>query len=90
MTELLRDTDGCFSPVLGLGEVAEYPHHQARDSFPRVDSVPQPAPGPRFSRTRPTIRCLPPEPGEHTMQALRDWGFDGEEVQKLHREGAIQ
>jgi len=24
------------------------------------------------------------------MQALRDWGFDGEEVQKLHREGAIQ
>ena len=89
-TEVLRDTDGCFSPVLSLGEVAEYPHHRARDSFPKVDGVPQPAPAPRFSRTRPTIRRSPPEPGEHTLRALQDWGFDREEVQTLHREGAIQ
>jgi alpha-methylacyl-CoA racemase len=89
-SELLEDIDGCFSPVLGLGEVAEYPHHQARDSFPVVDGVAQPAPAPRFSRTRPAIRSLAPEPGEHTLQALQDWGFDGDEVQKLHREGAVR
>jgi alpha-methylacyl-CoA racemase len=89
-SELLEDVDGCFSPVLGLGEVAEYPHNRARNSFPVVDGVPQPAPAPRFSRTRPVIRSLAPEPGEHTLEALQDWGFDGDEVHTLHREGAVR
>jgi alpha-methylacyl-CoA racemase len=88
--ELLEDTDGCFSPVLGLGEVAEYPHHRARGSFPVIGGIPQPAPAPRFSRTRPAIRSLAPEPGEHTIQALQDWGFDADELEELGYEGAIR
>jgi alpha-methylacyl-CoA racemase len=88
--EQLAHTDACFSPVLGLGEVTEYPHHQARNSFPTIDGVRQPAPAPRFSRTRPVVRSLPPEPGEHTRQALQDWGLDGDEVQQLLSAGAIR
>lgn len=89
-TALLDGVDGCYSPVLGLGEVAGHPHHRARDSFPSVDGVPQPAPAPRFSRTRPTIRSGPPEPGEHTVEALRDWGFDDEELRALGRDRVIR
>lgn len=89
-TEHLAGVDGCFSPVLGLDEVADYPHHLARNSFPRVQGVPQPAPAPRFSRTRPTLRSLPPETGEHTDEALGDWGFDPDEVDRLRAEGAVR
>jgi alpha-methylacyl-CoA racemase len=89
-TALLADVDGCYSPVLGLGEVAAHPHHRARDSFPSPGGVPQPAPAPRFGRTRPTIRTGPPAPGEHTLEALADWGFATDELRTLRREGVIR
>src|ERR1041385_557345 len=31
----------------------------------------------------------PPHPGEHTLSALLDWGFDGPEVEELEQSGAI-
>ena len=77
-----------MAPV--TGEVAAHPHHQARDSFPSIDGVAQPAPAPRFSRTRPVVRSLPPEPGEHTVEALRDWGFADEELRSLGRDLVIR
>ena len=89
-TALLDGVDGCYSPVLGLGEVAAHPYHRARDSFPSIDGVAQPAPAPRFSRTHPVIRSVPPEPGEHTVEALRDWGFAADELRTLQRAGAIR
>ena len=33
---------------------------------------------------------LPPEPGEHTLQALQDWGIDADEVHLLHHDGVIR
>ena len=89
-TAALAGVDGCMSPVLGLSEVAGHPQLQARDAFPAIDGIPQPAPAPRFSRTRPTLRTGPPAPGEHTREALADWGFAGDELQRLHRDGAIR
>jgi alpha-methylacyl-CoA racemase len=47
-TAALTDVDGCSSPVLSLGEVAGHPHLQARNAFPTIDGIPQPAPAPRF------------------------------------------
>jgi alpha-methylacyl-CoA racemase len=38
--------------------------------------VTQPAPAPRFSATPATLTSPPPYPGEHTRQALADWGVD--------------
>jgi alpha-methylacyl-CoA racemase len=88
-TALLADVDGCFSPVLNLGEVADHPHHKARNGFPSLGGIPQPAPAPRFGRTRPRLRTGPPSPGEHTHEALADWGFSGEELRTLQHARAI-
>ncbi|MCK9931715.1 CoA transferase [Frankia sp. Mgl5] len=89
-TKLLADVDGCYSPVLSLGEVSAHPHHQARDGFPELGGIPHPAPAPRFGRTPAAIRTAPPRPGEHTREALADWGFTDDELQTLHRDGAIR
>jgi hypothetical protein len=54
-----------------------------------VDGVLQPAPAPRFSRTPSDPPSAPARPGEHSRQALVDWGFDAAEVERLHEAGAV-
>lgn len=46
-------TDACVTPVLTFAEATTHPHAAARDAFVELDGVVQPAPAPRFSRTRP-------------------------------------
>jgi alpha-methylacyl-CoA racemase len=89
-TAALADVDGCLSPVIGLGEVAGHAHLQARNAFPTIDGIPQPAPAPRFGRTQPTLRTGPPALEEHTLSALADWGLADDELRGLHRDGAIR
>lgn len=50
---VFADVDACVSPVLSPWEAHTHPHHMARNAFIEVDGVCQPAPAPRFSRTRP-------------------------------------
>jgi len=50
--EVLEGTDACFAPVMGLDEAPSHPHNLARRAFVEVDGVMQPAPAPRYSRTR--------------------------------------
>lgn len=57
-SEIFAEVDGCVSPVLSPWEAHLHPHHVAREAFVDVDGVRQPAPAPRFSRTRPKT----PEP----------------------------
>lgn len=52
---LLEGTDACFAPVLPFWEAAEHPHALARQAFIRRDGVTEPAPAPRFSRTKPDL-----------------------------------
>jgi alpha-methylacyl-CoA racemase len=50
---LLEGTNACIAPVLTLAEAPLHPHAQARGSFVRDrDGHWQPAPAPRFSRSR--------------------------------------
>lgn len=58
---LLEGTETCFAPVLSLQESPAHPHHRARGTFVDVDSVWQPAPAPRFSRTATVARPVPRE-----------------------------
>lgn len=81
--EIMEGTDVCFAPVLDMVEAAAHPHNVERKTFVEVDGVLQPAPAPRFSRTMPEIQGPPPKPGQHNDEALADWGFSGEEIQKL-------
>ena len=48
----------------------------------------QPAPAPRFSRTAARLDKPPPRPGEHTREALADWGI--EQVEELLAAGVVQ
>ncbi|NQU65349.1 MAG: CoA transferase [SAR324 cluster bacterium] len=80
---IMEGTDVCFAPVLSFEEVNEHPHNKARHSFIEVEGVLQPAPAPRFSRTPPEMRYPPPKRGEHNESALKDWGFQAEEIAAL-------
>ena len=86
---LMEHTDVCFAPVLGLGEAPHHPHNVARGTFTEVAGVTQPAPAPRFSRTTAEIQRPPAWPGEHTDEALADWGFAADDIAKLREAGAI-
>jgi alpha-methylacyl-CoA racemase len=66
-------TDACVTPVLAFGEVPGHPHVAARGTFVEIDGVIQPAPAPRFSRSRPDTPTGPPEPGRDTEAVLADW-----------------
>ena len=86
---LLEGSDVCFAPVLDMGEAPEHPHNRERQTFVEVEGVVQPAPAPRFSRTPSRIQRPPAKPGEHTRDALKDWGFSETELDRLRGEGVI-
>ena len=87
---LLEGTDACFAPVLGPDEAPGHPHIHERGTFTEVAGVVQPAPAPRFSRTVPTIAGPPAQPGQHTEEALSDWGFSAEDIAGLRATEAIR
>ncbi|MGD9755273.1 MAG: CoA transferase, partial [Acidimicrobiia bacterium] len=60
-----------------------------RGTFIEVDGVTQPGPAPRFSRTPGQVQRPPAARGEHTNEALADWGFTDEELAKLAATGVI-
>jgi alpha-methylacyl-CoA racemase len=85
-------SDACVTPVLNPFEAHEHPHHRARGAFVDVAGLRQPGPAPRLSRTPGRIGSPAPQPGQHTDEALRDWGFgDGHwSLADLRRDGAIR
>jgi alpha-methylacyl-CoA racemase len=88
--ERLLDSPGCCAtPVLSLSEAPRHPHLVARDTFIEVDGITQPAPAPRFSRTRPDAPSSPSLPGDHTHALLREMGFDEHAVAELVDAGVV-
>jgi alpha-methylacyl-CoA racemase len=83
-------SDACVSPVLGMGEAPDHPHHRARETFVEVDGVAQPGPGPRFDRTQGEISGPPPVAGQHTDEILEGFGFDGLQRASLREVGAVR
>jgi alpha-methylacyl-CoA racemase len=88
--ELLEGTDACFAPVLGPSEAPQHPHNRLRGTFTEVEGIVHPAPAPRFSRTSPEIGGPPTHPGQHTDEALLDWGFSADEVAELRVAEAVR
>jgi alpha-methylacyl-CoA racemase len=86
---IMEGTDVCFAPVLSLTEAPEHPHNRARGTFVEVEGVRQPGPAPRFSRTPGAIERPPAHAGEHTDEALAEWGFAADELARLREAGAI-
>ncbi|HKA55013.1 MAG TPA: CaiB/BaiF CoA-transferase family protein [Candidatus Binatia bacterium] len=86
---LMEGSEVCFAPVLSMQEAPNHPHNRERGTFVEFEGVVQPAPAPRFSRTPSAIQRPPARPGEHTEEALRDWGFSAVELEQLHGSGAV-
>ena len=85
----MEGSEVCFAPVLNMQEAPNHPHNRQRGTFVEVDGVVQPAPAPRFSRTPSAIQRPPAAPGEHTDEALRDWGLSATELSQLRTSGTI-
>ena len=86
---LLEPEETCATAVYGLADAPSHPHNVARGTFVEHNGVVQPAPAPRFSRTPAGIARGAAEPGEHTDEALADWGFSSDEVAALRDAGAV-
>jgi alpha-methylacyl-CoA racemase len=88
--EQLLDSPGCCAtPVLSLSEAPAHPHLVARETFIDIDGVTQPAPSPRFSRTRPGMPSAPSLPGHHTDAVLREIGLNADAVAELVNAGVV-
>jgi alpha-methylacyl-CoA racemase len=87
--EVLEGTDVCFAPVLSVAEAPQHAHNQARGAYIEVSGVVQPRPAPRFSRTHADIQRPPARVGEHTEEALRDWGIAPDRIAALKQAKAI-
>ncbi|BCB88604.1 CaiB/BaiF CoA transferase family protein [Phytohabitans suffuscus] len=86
---VFEGTDACVAPVLSITEAAMHPANIAREVFFEADGIVQPSPAPRFSRSTASSERLPPEPGEHSAQVLRDWGVTEEEIDGWLKAAAV-
>jgi len=77
-TKVFAGTDACVAPVLSVTEAPRDSHLLARATYEERDGIVQPAAAPRFvGRPAAAASAPPPLPGEHTREALTDWGVGG-------------
>ncbi len=82
-------TDACFAPVLSMAEAAAHPHNAARGSFISVDSLAQPAPAPRWSKTPAAAPRLLEDPAQHGVELLREMGYAETRIRELRAAGIV-
>jgi alpha-methylacyl-CoA racemase len=88
-SQIMEGSEACFAPVLSMAEAPQHHHNKHRQTFVEIEGAIQPAPAPRFSRTPGAIASPPPDPGQHTDEALATWGISDKEIASLHARGAI-
>ncbi len=81
-TALLEGTDCCVTGVLDFGEAPSHPHNVARGMFMDVGGTTQPAPAPRFSRSRTEPPASSAQPGG-PRAVLADWGIPEAEIDRV-------
>jgi alpha-methylacyl-CoA racemase len=72
-TKQFDGTDACVTPVLDFVEATAYPHLKERGTLIEIEGVPQAAPAPRFSRTRPGTPRPPATTPTALAEILADW-----------------
>jgi alpha-methylacyl-CoA racemase len=80
---IFAGTETCFAPVMGLKEAAEHPHNIQRESFVTLEGISQPAPAPRFSRTRSEISSAAGPALPDIEHVLREWGASDSVLAKM-------
>jgi alpha-methylacyl-CoA racemase len=87
--EIMEGSDVCFGPVLSMSEAYDHPHNAERGTFIEVAGHKQPGPAPRFSRTQAEVVRPAAHPGQHTDEALSDWGMGADDIARLRDAKAI-
>jgi alpha-methylacyl-CoA racemase len=88
--EVFDGLDACVAPVVPLDRAPQHPHLAARAAYTTLQGVTQPAPAPRFSRTPGALSVPPAAPGQHTQEALGDWGVDPRQISELLERGVAR
>lgn len=88
--EYLADKNTCVSPVLRLDELAEHPHHRARETMvPLPGGGWQVGPSSRFSATPSVAGGPPPQRGADSAAILTELGYSSDDVERLMLEGPV-
>ena len=87
--DLLESSDACVSGILEIGEVADHPHHRARQAVVNVAGVDQPAPAPRFGRTPAPTPVAPKAAGTDTNAVFSELGLTTDQLARLRDAGVI-
>ena len=91
-TEVFKDLDACFAPVLEMTEAFEHQHNKELGTFIHSKhGHTEPAPAPHLSRT-PGVGTVEdqPEVGQHTLEELLKLGYTGSELNQLIENGVLQ
>jgi crotonobetainyl-CoA:carnitine CoA-transferase CaiB-like acyl-CoA transferase len=86
---ILEGTDSCFSPVLSWEEAPSHPHIKARGTLIEVDGVVQPAPAPRFSRTKLDPPVSPTDTHAAGPSAALSGWLEPQDIENLRSAGTI-
>jgi alpha-methylacyl-CoA racemase len=70
---VFADVDACVTPVWSFDEAAHDQHMVQRQVLTELDGIRQPAPAPRFSRTRPEPPAPPPVSAVEADDVLSTW-----------------
>ena len=86
---VMAGTDVCFAPVLSMREAPKHPHNVARGTFVEVGGAIQPAPAPRYSKTKTDVPNAAPSVGSGTDVILTGLGYGKARIEALRATGAV-
>lgn len=87
--QIMEGSDVCFAPVLSMLEAPDHKQNKARGTYIEIDGVVQPAPAPRFSRTKPEVRHGARRAGIDGESILGSVGFSSDQIAELRRSGVL-
>jgi alpha-methylacyl-CoA racemase len=87
---LFADSDACVTPVLSPLQVARDPHVTEREMVCSENGFMQVGIAPKLSETPGAIRRAPARPGQHTIEVLKELGFDDSDIRRFEAAGAIR
>jgi alpha-methylacyl-CoA racemase len=82
--------DVCCAPVLSMHEAPGHPHNVVRGTFIQINGVTQPAPAPRYSKTKVDMPCMRTWNARGAAALLRSVGYRAEDLAKLQLDGVIE